>query len=85
MMPIPRDLFDKGLDSLDSQIIGILNGDSDNAYTSQDLAKKVSQPISNPLDDMLWNFRLTNLADQGFIESRGIQGRIYYASGKRQN
>ncbi len=82
-MPIPRRLFEQGLDPLGAKIIEILDSDPDNAYTQEDLAEKAGYDRSDIVGGLAWVLRLVHLRDEHLILSHVIQGVVYYASAKQ--
>ena len=83
-MTIPRELFDRGLDPLDAQVIQILDSDPDQAYSAENLAEKAGYDLSSVLGPLIWGLRLSDLAQRQLVASQVIHGEVYYASVKQK-
>ena len=82
-MPIPRKLFEKGLDPLDTKIIKILDSDPDNAYSVEELIAKLGFGEASFAERLDLLFRLRNLVLIEEITSGQVHGTAYYTSAKQ--
>lgn len=82
-MPIPRKLFDEGLDEVDQKICRFLEQNQDMAYTLEEIVNGIgmtfSPDISGALESINLSFRLNGLITKGYITSRVTGSGTYYA------
>ena len=78
-MPIPRDLFDKGIDDIDQEIFNFLSNSSDEAFSLEELADAVGIEIGAVAEQAALDSRLEDLEAADLIESRNIHGIRYFS------
>ena len=82
-MPIPRELFEEGIDEVDIALLKFLEDSADEAYSTVELAEAVGIDMNElPLKARFLD-RLKNLDGQGRIDGKIIQGVRYYSLGKQ--
>ena len=87
-MPISRDQFNKGLDKTRYQIILFLSEHVGDAYQPIEIAKELGNWDSNESSDagimyntgvvMAFRGSLDNLADDGLVDKKTIDGETWY-------
>ena len=78
-MPIPKDLFDEGIDEFDRELLDFLKETPDQAYSGMELLDAMKLNRDDLAGRARFFQRLGDLERQGFVVERIIHELPYYS------